>query len=378
MFQILLIDDDRTVQLTLKRMLEKQGYEVFTASDGQEGMVQAQQFRPALIICDWMMPGMNGLEVCRLIKADSSLSTTFFILLTSLGSVADRVKGLDAGADDFIAKPIEQNELQARVRAGLRLHQLSHALQRQKQILEAELAEAANYVRSLLPPPMTEPLTIDTLFIPSLRLGGDCFDYYWLDAEHLAIYLVDTAGHGLRATLPSLSVLNLLRSRALPNLNYYQPSHVLSALNHTFQMTYQNDKYFTIWYGVYNRVNCQLIYASAGHPPAILLSGKLTTTTQLKRLKTPGMPIGMFPDANYVDGFCNIEEFSNLYIFSDGIYEIPLINSTMWGLEAFIELLKGYHESGDGDLAQLLKYLLTLTPKNTFDDDLSLLQIKFS
>jgi len=378
MFQILLIDDDRTVQLTLKRMLEKQGYEVFTASDGQEGMLQAQQFRPALIICDWMMPGMNGLEVCRLIKADSSLSTTFFILLTSLGSVADRVKGLDAGADDFIAKPIEQNELQARVRAGLRLHQLSHALQRQKQILEAELAEAANYVRSLLPPPMTEPLTIDTLFIPSLRLGGDCFDYYWLDAEHLAIYLVDTAGHGLRATLPSLSVLNLLRSRALPNLNYYQPSHVLSALNHTFQMTYQNDKYFTIWYGVYNRVNCQLIYASAGHPPAILLSGKLTTTTQLKRLKTPGMPIGMFPDANYVDGFCNIEEFSNLYIFSDGIYEIPLINSTMWGLEAFIELLKGYHESGDGDLAQLLKYLLTLTPKNTFDDDLSLLQIKFS
>lgn len=378
MFLILIIDDDHIVQLMLTRILEKQGYEVITASNGESGMAQAQQFRPALIICDWMMPRLNGLEVCRLIKADPSLSTTFFILLTSLGSVADRVKGLDAGADDFIAKPIEQNELKARVRAGLRLHQLSHALQRQKQILEAELAEAAEYVRSLLPPPMTEPLAIDALFIPSLRLGGDCFDYYWLDPDNLAIYLLDTAGHGLRATLPSISVLNLLRSRALPNLNYYQPSDVLSALNHTFQLTYQNDKYFTIWYGVYNRVNRQLIYASAGHPPAILLSGKLTTTTQLKRLSTPGMPVGMFPDAKYVNGFCKIEEFSNLYIFSDGVYEIPLINNRILSLEGFIELLLDYYNTGECHLGQLLNYLLTLNPKNTFDDDLSLLQIKFS
>ena len=247
MFQILIIDDDRTMQLMLTRMLEKQGYEVFTASDGEEGIAQAQQLRPALIICDWIMPRLNGLEVCRHIKADPTITTTFFILLTSLGSVADRVKGLDAGADDFIAKPIEQNELKARVRAGLRLYQVSRDLQTQKQILETELAEAAEYVRSLLPPPMTEPLTINSRFIPSRRLGGDCFDYYWLDPDYLAIYLLDTAGHGLGATLPSISLLNLLRSRALPRLNYYQPSDVLSALNETFQMTYQNNKYFTIW-----------------------------------------------------------------------------------------------------------------------------------
>lgn len=274
MFQILVIDDDLTVQLTLTRILKKQGYEVLTASDGEAGIAQAQQFHPALIICDWLMPRLNGLEVCHRIKSDPTLSTTFFILLTSLGAVADRVKGLDAGADDFIAKPIEQNELKARVRAGLRLHQWSHDLQTQKQILQTELAEAAEYVRSLLPPPMTEPFTISSLFIPSQRLGGDCFDYYWLDPDYLAIYLLDTAGHGLGAALPSVSVLNLLRSRAIKSLNYYQPSDVLSALNDIFQITYQNNKYFTIWYGVYNRLNRQLIYASAGHPPAVLLSKK--------------------------------------------------------------------------------------------------------
>ncbi|HLO86127.1 MAG TPA: SpoIIE family protein phosphatase [Nostocaceae cyanobacterium] len=377
MFQILLIDDDRSIQTLLKRMLEKQGYEVLAASNGEEGIVQALTHTPALIICDWIMPGLSGLEVCDRIKKEPSLSTTFFILLTSLDSVADRVKGLDAGADDFISKPIEHNELQARVRAGLRLHQLSRDLQIQKQLIEAELAEAAEYVKSLLPLPMTTPLSIDSRFIPSRQLGGDCFDYYWLDSNYLAIYLLDTAGHGLRATLPSISVLNLLRSRAIKGLNYYQPSQVLAALNDTFQMNYQNDKYFTIWYGVYNRNEQQLIYASAGHPPAVLVSGKSSSQKSVKLLKTPGMPVGMFPEAKYIDDCCHIENLSTLYIFSDGAYEITQSNGNLWSLEQFVQLIVSLQTSIDAQLDQLLNFLINLNSKEAFDDDLSILQIKF-
>jgi len=377
LYQILIIDDDLAVQILLTRMLERQGYKVVVASNGEEGIVKAVACCPALIICDWIMPGLNGLEVCQRIKADPQLSTTFFILLTSLDSVADRVKGLDAGADDFITKPIEHNELQARVRAGLRLHQLSRDLQTQKQILEAELAEAAEYVRSLLPPPMTHPLGISFQFIPSRQLGGDCFDYYWLDPDYLAIYLLDTAGHGLRATLPSISVLNLLRSRALKGLNYYQPSDVLQALNNTFQMNYQNDKYFTIWYGVYNRVKRQLIYASAGHPPAVLISGKSPTSTKVKKLRTPGVPVGMFPQVKYVDDFCNIEESSSLYIFSDGAYEITQSDGTLWTLEGFIQMLVTSQGRFEGKLDQILNYIISLNSKEAFDDDLSIIKMKF-
>lgn len=376
-FQILVIDDDPAVQIFLKRMLERQGYEVILASNGEEGIAKAISYHPALIICDWMMPRFNGLEVCQYIKANPQLSTTFFILLTSLDSVADRVKGLDAGADDFITKPVEQNELQARVRAGLRLHQVSRDLQTQKHILEAELAEAAEYVRSLLPSPMTEPLSINFRFIPSRQLGGDCLDYYWLDPDYLAIYLLDTAGHGLRAALPSISVLNLLRSHALKGLNYYQPSEVLRALNDTFQMNYQNDKYFTIWYGVYNRAKRRLTYASAGHPPAVLISGTSPTTTVVKRLKTPGMPVGMFPQVNYVDDFCHIEDSSCLYIFSDGAYEITLDDGTLWNLDAFIEMLVKSEESFEGKLDQILNYINFINSKEAFDDDLSIIKLTF-
>ena len=375
MFQILVIDDDPAVQILLKRMLEKQGYQVVAVSNGEEGIAQAVVSRPALIICDWLMPGLSGIDVCRYIKLDPNLSTTFFILLTSLDSVADRVKGLDAGADDFITKPIEQNEMQARVRAGLRLHQMSRDLKAQKQILEAELSEAADYVRSLLPTPMIQPLKINYTFIPSQQLGGDCFDYYWLDDDYLAIYLLDTAGHGLKATLPSISVLNLLRSRALKDLNYYQPREVLNALNTTFQMNYQNDKYFTIWYGVYNHIKRELIYSSAGHPPAILLSNN---NQDIQLLKTPGMPIGMFPEVKYTDAFCKIEKDSTLYIFSDGAYEITLSNGQLMGLEYFIQKVARFYHISSNPLENILNYLVDLNSKNAFDDDLSILQISFN
>lgn len=377
MLQILVIDDDEITQLMLTRILEQQGYQVITASNGEDGLAQAKKSPPALIICDWLMPGMDGIEVCRQVKATPQLSSTFFIVLTSLDSVADIVKGLDAGADDFITKPIEQNELKARVRAGLRLYQMSYDLQVQKQMLESELSEALDYVRSLLPTPMQQPLTINSRFIPCKTLGGDCFDYYWLDSDYLAIYLLDTAGHGLGATLPSISVLNLLRSRAIPRLNYYQPNQVLSALNDTFQMNYHNNKYFTIWYGVYNRVNHQLIYSSAGHPPAILLS-KTANNLKIKLLKTSGVPVGMFPDTKYTNGFCQVEEFSNLYIFSDGVYEINSPHGITWDLDAFISLVQDFCQNEKGNLDEIIERLLTLNSKTVFDDDLSILEVKFA
>jgi sigma-B regulation protein RsbU (phosphoserine phosphatase) len=377
MFQILVIDDDTAVQELLRRTLKKQGYEVTVASNGEDGVVQAQKLRPALIICDWIMPRLTGIDVCRRVKADPELSTTQFFLLTSLGSIADRVKGLDAGADDFISKPIELNELQARVRAGLRLHQLSRDLKIAKQLLEAELAEAAEYVQSLLPDPMTEPFSIEAKFIPSRQLGGDCFDYNWLDADYLAIYLLDVAGHGLRAALPSVAVLNLLRSRTLPNIDYYKPSDVLRALNTTFQMSYQNDKYFTIWYGVYNRISRQLVYASAGHPPAVLISQSPASTAKIQRLKTPGMPVGMFPDAPYVDNCCDVEDLSTLYIFSDGVYEIHQPDGNIWGLDPFIDLLAAYNGASADQLELVLNYIQKLNAKAVFDDDWSLLKVNF-
>lgn len=383
MTEILVIDDDPTIRLVLTKALQKQGYNVTVAKNGQEGIEQAQQLRPALIICDWMMPQMDGLEVCRWVKKNPELSTTFFILLTARGEIEDRIIGLDTGADEFLPKPIEINELNARVRAGLRIYQLNQDLRLSKQILEADLADAADYVSSLLPPPLkNEKVTIDARFIPSKQLGGDCYDYNWLDSEHLAIYLLDVAGHGVGPALLSVSVLNVLRSRSLPNTDFSQPNQVLNALNQYFQINNNQrqqyvDKYFTIWYGVYNIINRQLVYASAGHPPAVLISGKTPNNIQAQKLKTPGLPIGMFAEAEYVSASSQIEASSTLYIFSDGVYEINQPDGNLWTLDDFIEILCHYRRNQKANLENLLAYLRTVGVKDTFDDDLSLLQIDF-
>jgi sigma-B regulation protein RsbU (phosphoserine phosphatase) len=381
---ILIIDDDLFMQALLEQVLQSQHYEVVTARNGEEGLLKAQTLRPSLIICDWLMPNMDGLEVCRRVKAMPELATTFFILLTSRSEVKDRVEGLDAGADDFLAKPIDASELKARVRAGLRLYQaaqelkqLAQDLHAQKQQLEAELAEAAEYVRSLLPSPITGSTSVDSQFLPSRQLGGDCFDYFWLDPDYLAIYLLDVSGHGLGAALPSAFVQNSLRSQALPDLNFYQPSSVLKTLNTIFQMDEQNSRYFTIWYGVYNRQKQVLTYSSAGHPPAILLTNLASGQATVKQLMTRGTPIGVFPDSQYFSETCSIELPSVLYIFSDGIYEFHRSNGKMGKLEDFPNVLAELNQSQIPSIKNALDYIQTLSLTGEFEDDCSLIQVKF-
>jgi phosphoserine phosphatase RsbU/P len=376
MSKILVIDDDSVIRLLIKKALQNQGHEVVLATNGQEGIEQAQHLQPAMIICDWIMPIVDGLEVCRQVRANLSLSTTFFILLTARGGVADRIQGLDTGADDFLAKPINVGELQARVRAGLRLQQLSQDLQSQKQLLEAELAEAATYMRSLLPKPLRGCVSIDARFIPSRQLGGDCFDYFWLDPDYLVMYLLDVSGHGLGAALPSSLILNILRLQSLPDVNFYQPHDVLRALNESFQMSQQNDKYFTIWYGVYNQTKRQLTYASAGHPPAILRSQTSEGIIEVDRLKTPNFPIGMLTEATFVSDRQTIPKNSTLYIFSDGVYDISQPDHQSWGLNEFTDTLVELETTINLD--EILTTIQKMSGIETYDDDLSLLRVNFN
>lgn len=413
MAQILIIDDDPAIQRVLKKAILKEGYQVELASDGQTGIELAQSLQPSLIICDWVMPGVDGLEVCRRVKAHPNLSTTFFILLTSRSSLEDRVLGLDTGADDFLSKPIEITELQARIRAGLRIHQLTTDLQQQKQLLESELAEASEYVRSLLPQSLESPIPIQTTFIPSRQLGGDCFDYYWLESGELVLFLLDVSGHGLGAALPSISILNLLRSRSLSDVDFRQPVQVLNTLNRIFQMGTQGDRYFTLWYGVYDPKSQILTYSSAGHPPSLLVfpaikpsvktSAKTFIATSRERsdinygktfvktaqkidenpgieihsLRTRGLPIGLFPDSQY----CALEQVilpgSSLYIFSDGVYELHQPNGEIWGLPRFIELLRSLHAEKSPSLMTIQDALTQENKSPIFHDDISLIKIQF-
>lgn len=402
---ILIIDDDPIILTSLQRLLRKRGYRVATASDASAGLQTAIRLEPSVIICDWLLPGdLSGLDICHHIKQDPQLSTTAVLMMTSHTDIANRVEALEAGADDLLIKPVDTAALIARVKSGLRLHQLTQDLRSQTHRLEADLAEAAAYVMSLLPEDVSQDegrsVSIASRFISSQELGGDCFDHYWLDPDYLVMYLLDVSGHGLGAALLSTSVLNVLRSQSLPGVNFYRPETVLKGLNEAFQMGEQNDKYFTIWYGVYNRSTRELSYASAGHPPAMLIASKNKNTHEttqksvaVERLRTPGMPVGMMPDTVYSWDRCRIAPNSRLYIFSDGIYEIqsaspPSINSEQFqyfegassprqlGLDGFVQLLNTLEHRQELSLDNLIKQV-SIFGGDRFEDDLSLLEIHF-
>jgi two-component system response regulator MprA len=115
--RILIIDDDEAILTFLRRGLAYDGYQVDTATDGQSGLLIAWDNPPDLVVLDWMMPGLDGLEVCRRLRQRSKAP---ILMLTAKETVNDRVQGLDAGADDYLVKPFNLDELLARIRALLR------------------------------------------------------------------------------------------------------------------------------------------------------------------------------------------------------------------------------------------------------------------
>lgn len=117
---VLVVEDEADLATLLSYNLEKEGFRVATARDGEEGLLQARDLAPDLILLDWMLPLMSGIEVCRQLRRLPATKATPIIMLTARGEEADRVRGLDSGADDYVAKPFSPGELMARVRAVLR------------------------------------------------------------------------------------------------------------------------------------------------------------------------------------------------------------------------------------------------------------------
>jgi sigma-B regulation protein RsbU (phosphoserine phosphatase) len=378
--RILLVDDDAVHLRILESRLRSQGYRILSVVSGQRALEQARLCPPSLILCDWLMEGMDGLDVCRAFKADPDLEAVHFILLTSRSRVEDRVIGLDSGADDFLSKPVDPAELLARVRSGVRQHQanerikaLAEELQRQNQRLDGELAEAASYVQSLLPGEIRGLVSVDSRFVPSHELGGDSFDYFWLDEDHFLIYLADASGHGLAAALPSISVHNQLRSRTLP-VDLRDPAAVLVTLNAGFQMDQHQSRYLTMWYGVYRPSTKILCFASAGHPPALLCPAD--RLLPLRWLRGQGMALGLFEDSTYTVSNVTVAKGSCLLVYSDGLYEVPKISGLMGSLPDFMDLMERNRAllHSDESLEGLFALIALSTGGAPFIDDYSVIR----
>ncbi len=241
-----------------------------------------------------------------------------------------------------------------------------------RQALADELAQAASYVRSLLPARLTGDIVTEHEFVSSSQLGGDLFGYHWLDDDRLAMYLLDVCGHGVGAALLSVSVQHAIRSQTLHGVRFDQPHEVLTSLNRTFPMEEHDGRFFTIWYAVYDRRDRLLRYASAGHPPSIMIEANGNVT----RLGCANLIAGVDVDTVYDLHAHAIPAGARLYLLSDGVFEAEVAGGQLLGLDGLTRML--LTPQGSTPLPRyVFEEICRQHGSNQLDDDFSLVEFTF-
>jgi serine phosphatase RsbU (regulator of sigma subunit) len=258
-------------------------------------------------------------------------------------------------------------------------HHLRYAWRTRRELLESEqldrdLDRAYAYIEALLPAPISEgPIRAEWAYQPSARLGGDAFGYGPLSETLFAFYLVDVSGHGAGAAMHSVAVMNLLRQHALPGADMSRPGEVLATLNDMFQMDAHGGLYFTIWYGVIDRVTRRLTFASAGHHPAFLLAPSADPTP----LRTPNGLVGAITGKAYAEDQVMVPPGSSLYLFSDGVFEIVTKQGVQWAFQDFLPLIPAAAGEGATECQGLYEAVVDIARPGGLDDDFTLLILRF-
>lgn len=248
--------------------------------------------------------------------------------------------------------------------------QLAQRLQEQADRLRGELRSAADYVASILPGDLLGPVRVGSRYLASEELAGDCFDYRWIDDDHLIVYLIDVSGHGVGPALLSVSVHNMLRSGAIFQTARLAPEHVLSELNRRFQMDHHGGKYMTMWCGVYELSSRTLRYASAGAPPAFAIGDD----GGVIELSTGGQPLGMFADLDFTARSYTVPHGCRILLYSDGAYEDAFTDGRQLPMQDFKNLFTRMAGSALDDFVSALGELRQV---GAFEDDCSLIRLEF-
>ncbi len=336
--RVLIAEDDRISRRMLQRHLERWGHEVAAAENGVEAWQRFCEGDFPLVITDWTMPEMDGIALIERIRERHERRYVYVILLTAKKDTGDIVRGMEAGADDFLSKPFDQDELRVRVNAGKRIIELEQRLADRNEQLQAvnehmkrDLETAAAVQQSLLPRslPNVPGIRLAWSFRPCEELAGDFLNVLRLDQRHLALYVADVSGHGVVASLLSVTISHMLTARGVASsllaraqpgtsaIEIVPPKEVVRELNRRFQMDESGGSYFTLVYGVLDVETLEFCYVSAGHPPII----RLPYQRESELLEGGGFAVGWDPDFDFDQHTLKLTSGDRLCIYSDGVPE---------------------------------------------------------
>lgn len=383
--RVLLVDDQAIVGETVRRMLaDEAGMEFLFCPNPADAIAAANRFGPTVILQDLVMPEIDGLLLLKFFRANPATRDTPMIVLSSKEDPVVKAKAFSLGANDYLVKLPDKLEVVARIRYHSRAYvdrlerdeAFSQLAESQRQLAE-EVAQAAKYVQSLLPAKIKGGINVDWRFVPSTQLGGDMFGYHWLDADRFAVYLLDVSGHGVGSSLLAVSAANVLSAQSLSDVDFRDPAAVMTRLNDVFQMEKQNEKYFTIFYGVYDKQKRSLTYSNAAHPAALLFTGADAESAKLQELDSTDPILGMLPPGMpFESRTVALGDYVRLLVYSDGVYEIDNPNGGTWKYGQFLEFLTPRARDVDV-MDQLYAHVRTIRGGDVLNDDFSFLDVRW-
>ncbi len=373
---VLVVDDNNDIREFIKNLL-KSNYNIFLAENGLKGFESAKKHLPDIIISDVMMPICNGYEMTKKLKLDPDTKNIPVILLTAKADLDNKIEGLETGADDYLAKPFNQEELLIRIKNLLDNRKIQIQLAKNQKEINSDLIQASEVQKNILTKKSyykhIDGLDIDILYQPMNGLiSGDYYHLSELNSGLTSVLLADAAGHGVQAALSTMQ-LDLLARDAMEMENPGLRHHFL---NKQLIENLTSINFFTaFWVDI---LHDKIRYASAGHPAQLLICAE---EMRVVRLKSKGSILGMIPESDYGIMEHSFQRGDVLFLFTDGLFEEFNRAQEEYGEDRLWSMF----ESRKSDLlkmdnSQILSFfkneLNTFIDKKEFMDDITLIVIR--
>ncbi|PIE08291.1 MAG: fused response regulator/phosphatase [Rhodobacterales bacterium] len=399
--RVLVVDDSRAQRKVVAVSLQRQGFDVVEASSGGEAL-EILRARPVdLVLSDWMMPGMDGLELCRQVRKLPQEGYVYFILLTSKSEKGAVAHGLDIGADDFLTKPVNADELRARIYAGDRILKMTRELSEKNRLItdtlneistlydaiDRDLIEARKMQQSLVRERFRDfgSASVSLLLKPSGHVGGDLVGFFRAGAGRVGVYSIDVSGHGIASALLTARLAGYLSDGA-PEHNIAlvrdengsfvarPPREVATLLNTLMLEEMKSEFYFTILFGYLDLATGTVDITQCGHPNPVLVrkGGKPQFPGE------PGLPIGLIENGEFNQWRLQLAPGDRLLFYSDGFTECASPSGDLLEEDGLARLIHANAAlPGNAFFEALVWDLDTFRGHGEFADDISAAMIEF-
>jgi sigma-B regulation protein RsbU (phosphoserine phosphatase) len=378
--QILIVDDDGMSRKILAQMLVSAGYECHESDNGGKALELVRAEQPSLLLLDFDMPGLNGAEVLKRLRADSDPAVAQIpaIMLTGHGSEESEVLCLQAGADDFVTKPINAAVLRARIETQLRLRSMRRQLQRQKdeleewrRNLERDLAAARLTQQSLIPPkPPTLPgWEVAARYWPVIQVGGDIYGWFRMKDRRMLFWIADATGHGAAAALLT-TLAKLLFHHG--SVEHDTPARIMEAVNNDFRSIFGARSFMTAMCVAVDPGTGRTSVVGAGHPPLLIARHSGATES----IASIAPPLGLIELPEFTETIVDLELGDAFLLYTDGLFGAAKGERLRLAPERLAKMLDHSAPNAEALLMRILDQAVPDKGKDALPDDMAALAVR--